>query len=132
MRYETTSAQDGDLFWITMGPFFASRELRLEHGAPIEDDDYTWIVAFDGTGEVIGFAALDVNKAMVRHVHVLPDNRNHGIGHELVQLAMDEARGRGLETLKCVASPSSVSVFEDCGFGTVSMRGQYSVMEVQL
>jgi len=128
-RYKTMSAQDGDTFWITMGPFFASRDLRLEHGSPVEDDGYTWIVALDDG--VVGFAALDP-AAKVRHVHVLPERRNQGIAHELMRRIVDTAKEHELETLEGVASPAAVGVFGDCGFKTVKMRGRYNVMEVTL
>jgi N-acetylglutamate synthase-like GNAT family acetyltransferase len=124
----------GSDFYLALGPFLVSRDVRRELGMPISSDKtYRWIVAFD-KDNVAGFAALELRGewAQLRHAYVVSSYRGQGIYSELLKRRLNLAREKGIVTVKVVASPASVEVLRRYGFEKVGSRGKYTRMEVSL
>jgi putative acetyltransferase len=73
------------------------------------------LVALDGDGDVIGFAALLENRA-VAHVHVHPDLVGMGVGRTLVEALEKLALARGADELTADATDNAKGFFAKLGF----------------
>jgi ribosomal protein S18 acetylase RimI-like enzyme len=77
----------------------------------------TWFAARDGTGALVGICRLLDDgglHASLWDVIVRPDRQRHGIGRELVRMALDRAAERRLVVL--VSTPAALPFFEALGF----------------
>lgn len=136
MRIEQFAHDDHDeSFWAKMGPFFASPAVRSAVGGFMTSGPaFTWWIAFDEAGEVLGFCAAKREKAgrqvYLTYAYTVPAHRGEG-----VYTALFEARLAAVLTwpnvqrLYAVCSASSVFMLAGHGFDSVGMRGQFAVME---
>ena len=69
-------------------------------------------------GRIAGFAVVlsEEGKAELDGLFVEPELWRRGVGTELVEAAVHEARRRGLSLLTVVASPTAKVFYERCGF----------------
>lgn len=80
-----------------------------------------FVVAEDATGRLIGCGALHVmwtDLAEIRTLAVHPTWRGRGVGHALVDVLMDRARGMGLRRLFCLTF--EVDFFVKHGFRAIA------------
>lgn len=68
----------------------------------LEDEDApTWLLAFDGSGDVVGYMALgtfdEPTRGTIIHIGVVPGFRGRGYVHELLLACNDAARRRGFD-----------------------------------
>jgi N-acetylglutamate synthase-like GNAT family acetyltransferase len=73
-------------------------------------------------GAQVGFARVVSDKAtfaLVTDVYVLPDHRGRGLGHQLVQAALDHPELQGLSRI-LLATTDAHRVYADCGFVPLS------------
>lgn len=80
----------------------------------------SYIVAYDGE-RIVGFVALHIHTTTlceIRSLVVAENCRNHGIGGELIQRAIDEAKYYGLETILVLTYRQKL--FEDFGFQVIA------------
>jgi GNAT superfamily N-acetyltransferase len=73
-------------------------------------------------GSQVGFARVISDKATfawLADVYVLPDHRGHGLGHRLVQAALNHPDLQGLRRIALVTSDAH-RVYADCGFTPLS------------
>jgi len=72
------------------------------------------VVVAEIDGRLAGFAAL--NGSQLDGLFVEPDLWGAGIGTALVEVAVHEARRRGLSLVTVVANPQAKRFYEHCGF----------------
>ena len=84
---------------------------------PIEQIEQGEVAVAEMDGKLAGFSAIVVDEgvAEIDGLFVEPDLWRQGIGAALVDLAVHEARRRGL-TMMVVAGPSARHFYEKCGF----------------
>lgn len=121
-------------FWLSMGPFFASRAVRREMPYLVDEPDYVWFVIREPR-EISGFAACHIDKHGVghlSHLYVKPERRANGVAARLIQERLDWLRKQGVKRASTTASSLSKPQLEKHGFQPVKERGSYTVMEVEL
>lgn len=108
-------------FYELLGPWLSRREIVAELGGAVwDDDDKEWIVAYDDGP--VGMVAY--RKGWVCSLYVAPGRRGQIVGTTLLlRLVMRHGR-----SLKAMATPASLRLFEDCGFRPKGTRGRYTVM----
>lgn len=117
-------------FWIAMGPFFASREVRKEMPYLMDHDGDTWWIAWNRK-EVAGFMALRVEpqgKAVTHGLFVLPKFRRQSIASKLVGAGVLLSIHEGCRFIESTCTEASKSVYANHGFKAHRARGQYTVM----
>lgn len=131
--WRTSSKEDGDEFWQSMGRFFASRELATELGGPVYDgNDYTWVVTTRGD-EVVGFGAVRMHKngtAFLDWSWVDPGHRKKGLYRKMLAVRIHLARELGATKLRTATRSDHVrGVFEGEGFEKSYDRGEWTYYE---
>ena len=125
VKYRRISSGDTpEEFYIKLGPFLGSREVRKEFdGYPLSNaDDWTWIVAEDN-GSVVGFVSIETkNKALQFSVgYVIPSYRKKGIYKRLIKEAVEFAGERPMDV---TTRENLVPLFEAEGFKPMKMKGK--------
>lgn len=125
VKYRRISSGDTpEEFYIKLGPFLGSREVRKEFdGYPLSNaDDWTWIVAEDN-GSVVGFVSIEPkNKALQFSVgYVIPSYRKKGIYKRLIKEAVEFAGERPMDV---TTRENLVPLFEAEGFKPMKMKGK--------
>lgn len=113
-----------------------------DHGAPIDDPDFearavAWIADNDShrlcwlaelAGHPVGMLTMVIVERMphpgrpdsgwgyVHHLYVVPEHRDVGVGAQLLDAAIAEARSRGWGQLVLHPRPRSVPFYERAGF----------------
>ncbi len=79
----------------------------------------TFVVADDGAG-VVASAGLEVydRDALLRSVAVTPARRGAGLGHTMIEAAIDLARARGTDTVTLLTT-TAAGYFTRFGFGPI-------------
>ena len=130
MTYQWFTHSDEE-FWRICGRFFASRAIRATLGMPLSsDDNYRWLVAFDGT-IVAGFAAIDTkmtHKSLLRHSFVFPEYRKIGIYKRLLEIRLDRLAELNAKKLEATATAESLPLLIAAGFREVLKKGKYTVV----
>ncbi len=101
-----------------------------ELGEEIEDDNAVFLVA-DDDKEIVGFVQsyLVERREPVGEIdwlHVAPDERGRGIGHDLLTRCERELRGHGVERIEgrvLTANEAGTEFYEEEGFNTAGERG---------
>lgn len=123
-------------FYKYMGPFFGSRKVAKELGMPLwDDDDRTWIIAFDGD-KVVGFCSFvkhkSQNKATLKSGYVVEEYRAHGIYDKLFKYRLDVLKEMKVKKLISTTTDKSWHTHERYGFKHTINRGRYRVYEMEL
>ena len=97
-----------------------NQQLEAEPDAielPVEQIDGGAVIVAEQSGAIAGFAVvlIDDEEAELDGLFVEPELWNRGIGAALVDVAVHEARRRGL-AMMVVANPSARGFYEKCGF----------------
>lgn len=112
-------------FYPMLGPFLARRHIVRDIGGPIwDDDDKTWFVALDSSGQVLGFCAARETSAGVQFqsAWVNPDARHHGVYQALFTARADAYQGR---PVRARVNTNSLPTFIRHGFREASRHGQF-------
>ena len=125
VKYKQISSGDTpEEFYIKLGPFLGSREVRKEFdGYPLSNaDDWTWIVAEDG-GEIVGFVSIEPKNKALRFSagYVVPTHRGKGIYRRLIKEAVKFAADRSMDV---TTRENLVPIFEAEGFRPLKMKGK--------
>lgn len=134
--HTTTSATDGDLFWIKMGRFFASKEIRKQFdGYPLNDsNDHLWFVILKKE-EVVSFLGVTLEKVenkgeiWITEMYTTPEHRQKGLSSTIFKEVLKWSNGIQLaKSLKVIAHPNSYShnIFKKNGFEVEKMKGAYT------
>ena len=121
-------------FWVTMGPYFARRDVRKEMPYLIDDDSYVWFIAWDGD-VMAGFAAAHVVaqfKAVLHSLYVVEAYRKKTVGKQLMEYRLKWATDAGCDLAESVCNAKTKPIYEKAGFAEASKRGSYSVMRKPL
>ena len=97
-------------------PFVAEGKLLPRTTEELEDLLPHGFVA-EATGEIVGFAALEIyspKMSEVRSLAVSPNYRGRGVGRQLVECCVARARER--QVLEIMAITSNEEFFKQCGF----------------
>ena len=97
-------------------PFVAEGKLLPRTTEDLEDLLPHGFVA-EVTGEIVGFAALEIyspKMSEVRSLAVSPNYRGRGVGRQLVECCVARARER--QVLEIMAITSNEEFFKQCGF----------------
>lgn len=134
--YKISSKEDGDLFWVKMGNFFASKKIRKEfNGYPLNDsDDHTWFVTLDRNENVTAFLGVSLekihrNEGWITEMYTLPDYRQKGLAAKLLSTAIEYLQENdNIHFIKVVAHPESYShnLFKINKFKVESTKGAYT------
>jgi GNAT superfamily N-acetyltransferase len=97
-----------------------NRQLEAEPDSiqlPIEQIEGGSVIVAEREDRIAGFAVvlIDDDEAELDGLFVEPDHWRKGIGAALVDVAVHEARLRGL-AMMVIANPSARSFYEKCGF----------------
>lgn len=96
----------------------------------LENELAAWLVALDRTGEVVGYAGLQVllDTGTILNIAVSPDSRRQGIARELmgVFIRFAEAHRLAALTLEVRASNyAAIALYGSLGFRGVGRRRNY-------
>jgi predicted GNAT family N-acyltransferase len=121
----------GEIRW-SLGPEDVAGAIVLreevfcrEQGVPVEeeldgrDDEALHLVAFDPSGQhVIGTLRLlfDGDLVKVGRVAVERASRGQGIAARMLEIALQEARGRGARRARLASQVEVIALYEDAGF----------------
>ena len=126
------AAQQAELGWALPGDFNAAYAVECERFFERELDAsppwlFGWIADVDG--RPVGSAVLTLARGMprpgrsgagpdgrIRSVYVAPDLRRHGIGRELMRVALAAAESAGVVRLMLGASAQGRPLYEQLGF----------------
>lgn len=92
----------------------------------VEDDGS--MVAF-----LVGLIGSSGREAYIHFVGVHPDHRGRGIGRQLYETFLVEARRRGCQTVRCITSPVnkySIAFHKSLGFGIEAGDGEIDGVSV--
>jgi N-acetylglutamate synthase-like GNAT family acetyltransferase len=78
-----------------------------------------FLVAQDESGQVVGFAEIDVAAAEIEAVYVAPTHYRYGIGTQLLQTLENIALQHGLTQLFVLASLNAAPFYERAGYETI-------------
>ena len=121
---QISSGINPEEFYIKLGPFLGSRDVRKEFdGYPLSNaDDWTWIVAEDN-GSIVGFVSIEPkNKALQFSAgYVIPPYRKKGIYKHLIKEAVKFAGERPMDV---TTRENLVPLFEAEGFKPLKMKGK--------
>lgn len=125
VKYRTISSGDTpEEFYIKLGPFLGSREVRKEFdGYPLSNaDDWTWIVAEDND-EIVGFVSIEPKNKVLQFSagYVVPPYRKKGIYKRLIKEAVKFAADRIMDV---ITRENLVPLFETEGFQALKMKGK--------
>ena len=125
VKYKQISSGDTpEEFYIKLGPFLGSRDVRKEFdGYPLSNaDDWTWILA-EENGVVVGFVSIEPKNKALRFStgYVIPTHRGKGIYRRLIKEAVKFAGGRSLDV---TTREKLVPLFEAEGFRPLKMKGK--------
>lgn len=131
-----SSKDDGDAFWIKMGRFFASKEIRKEFdGYPLNDSDkHYWFILTIGE-VVVSFLGLSLEKlgskkeVWITEMYTLPDHRQKGFSSMLLAEALEHIQSiKGAEMIRVIAHPKSHShiIFKKNNFTEECKKGNYT------
>lgn len=122
-------------FWARMGPFFASSAVRSAVGGFLTSGpQFTWWVAFDDGGTVLGFCAAKREKAgrqvYLTYAYVNPNQRGRGVYTALFQDRLAAVlTWPAVRRVYAVCSDSSVGMLAAHGFAPAGNRWQFTIME---
>ena len=125
VKYKQISSGDmPEDFYIKLGPFLGSREVRKEFdGYPLSNaDDWTWIVAEDN-GEIVGFVSIEPKNKVLQFSagYVIPTHRGKGIYRRLIKEAVKFAADRSMDV---TTRENLVPLFEAEGFKLLKIKGK--------
>ena len=125
VKYKQISSGDTpEEFYIKLGPFLGSRDVRKEFdGYPLSNaDDWTWILA-EENGAVVGFVSIEPKNKALRFSagYVVPTHRGKGIYRRLIKEAVKFAGGRSMDV---TTREKLVPLFEAEGFRPLKMKGK--------
>ena len=125
VKYRTiSSGETPEEFYIKLGPFLGSREVRKEFdGYPLSNaDDWTWIVAEDND-DVVGFVSIEPKNKVLQFSagYVVPPYRKKGIYKRLIKEAVKFAGDRIMDV---TTRENLVPLFESEGFQPLKMKGK--------
>ena len=125
VKYRQISSGDTpEEFYIKLGPFLGSRDVRKEFdGYPLSNaDDWTWIVAEDGD-EIVGFVSIEPKNKVLQFSagYVVPSHRRKGIYRRLIKEAVKFAGARSMDV---TTRENLVPLFEAEGFQPLKMKGK--------
>jgi putative acetyltransferase len=89
---------------------------RLAPGSYRAALDRCEIVVAERDGEMVGFGQIDVMRAEIEAVYVLPDAIRSGVGSALLAHLEDVARGHGLQRLALCASLNAEAFYARRGY----------------
>lgn len=101
------------------------------------------VLVADADGRVVGYVILHQSIPLASHSHVLeihglavdPSHQGHGVGHQLLEQAKQEAQHRGARKLSLrVLSPNTSArrLYESCGFAVEGVLKAEFVLQGQL
>jgi [ribosomal protein S18]-alanine N-acetyltransferase len=95
----------------------------------IESGYEAWVL-HDGAGAVVGYflMMLAIDEAHLLNITVRSDLQGRGIGHFLLEKAMDIARQNEMQSMLLEVRPSNqraLSVYQKAGFSTIGSRKNY-------
>jgi GNAT superfamily N-acetyltransferase len=115
-----------------MGPYLARREIIKALDEPLYDDDgKVWYVAVSkaDNNKVLGFASVmptkGGKKVIFDNAYVLPDYRNNGIFHMLVQQRLQDYQN---VEITLIANGRSAVLYESFGFRVYRETKNYKFM----
>lgn len=98
--------------------------------AAVQDDGLPWLVADDGTGDVLGYAYATRWRARAAYrnsvessIYLAPHATGRGIGRRLYERLLERLRACGLHTViggAALPNPASVALHEALGFAKVA------------
>ena len=115
------------------------RELEARYGRdaepgakPSADDVLVFVVARDDDGTPLGCGGLrrlDATTAEIKRMYVPPEGRGRGVGGQILRALEDQARQRGITTLKLETGPrqpESVRLYEKHEYVPIPCWGAYA------
>lgn len=130
--YSVVQVDQDAAFWSAMGPFFTSRQVVKELEGPMyNDDNYTWIIAYDKSGKIAGFTSLNATRigngiVECTAAYVVAEHRRKGLYRELFRQREMLGFTLGATELRGVANPLSRNVFIAEGWEVVRMAGKWT------
>lgn len=124
IRVFKNDSQD-DVFYATMGRYFASLDIAKELGCQLynKQNSVWYISMYKNT--VLGFAALFDNGKyyFLDNLYVLPEFRNDGTAKEILEEIVSDHTDK---PIKCVANnPYALKILYSLGFVEVGQNGKY-------
>lgn len=80
------------------------------------------VIVAELESEVVGFGSLDRATGEICAIYVRPAHARHGIGTNLLDGLVSEARRLGFGEVRCESSLSAVSFYENAGFQSGRVR----------
>ncbi len=121
---QISSGINPEEFYIKLGPFLGSRDVRKEFdGYPLSNaDDWVWLLAEDN-GEIVGFVSIEPkNKVLqISAGYVVPLYRRKGVYKRLIKEAVKFAGSRAMDV---TTREYLVPLFEKAGFRALKMKGK--------
>jgi GNAT superfamily N-acetyltransferase len=114
-------------FYVIMGKYFADRGIVKEMDGQIYDNGFTWYIYLD-SNTVLGFISVEDRGAYkyIDNFYVTPDNREEGIGRELLERALKDTSG----VVKAISRNAiAIRLFESLGFTRTGNNGRYVKLE---
>jgi GNAT superfamily N-acetyltransferase len=130
--YSIVQVYQDAAFWSVMGPFFTSRQVVKELEGPMyNDDNYTWIIAYDKSIEIAGFTSLNAARMgngiiECTAAYVVAAHRRKGLYRELFRQREMLGFALGATELRGVANATSRNVFVSEGWEVVRMAGKWT------
>jgi GNAT superfamily N-acetyltransferase len=127
--------EENEFFWSKMGRFFASPKVRASVGGFMTSGPaFTWWVAFDDGGQVMGFCAAKRERGgeqvYLTYAYVLPEHRGKGVYTALFHARQaDVVTWPGVKRLHSVVNLHSEPIFPENGFVKCGERGSFTIME---
>jgi len=119
--------------WCSLGSIVASRTIRKVLGIAISSDDsYTWWIGKE-KGEVVGFGAVSIGKAVatLHHSYVFESFRGNGVYKLLLKERIEFCKEQqNVEKITATATEDSKPILEQFGFYEISKRGKYFTMRL--
>jgi predicted GNAT family acetyltransferase len=135
MHIERYAHDEGnEFFWSKMGRFFASPAVRNAVGGFMTSGpQFTWWVAFDDEGQVLGFCAAKREKKTqiyLTYAYVLPEYRGQGVYTALFLARLQDVLLEGNVTrMYAVCNLASEGIFLNYDFAPCGTRGSYTIVE---
>lgn len=107
-----------DEYWLLMGKFFASKEVKKELPYMYDEPKKVWFIMVDNN-IVIGFCSLmeSKNKIIMGNGYIIPSNRNKGHYKELFDHRLRYIKKRfSKKTIISVVKKEMIDIFIDNGF----------------